>query len=105
MIESGCFICKECGEKGMSTFTNWEKKENNYIFGKKFEFLDFSKPNWSDTKWKWTSGKTQKWDNENSEICWEETGGSTEDEWNKWSPWQCEKCKYKTSNFKDFIAI
>ena len=102
MIKSGKFICR-CGNNGMNGFTDWQKKDNAWIFGKKFEFLDFSKDNWTSIKYKWTSGKTTKWDEENADKCWEITGGSTEDEWNKWQPWTCDKCQFKESNFREFI--
>ena len=60
MIESGKFICQKCGNNGIKNFTDWQKKDNNYIFGRKFEFLDFSKANLTNIKYKWTSGKTEK---------------------------------------------
>ncbi len=103
MIKSGKFICPKCGTNGMNVFTDWQKKDNKWVFGKKFEFLDFSKPNWEGIKWMWTSGKTEKWDDENVENCWEKTGGITEEEWNKWQSWKCEKCSYQGSNFTEFI--
>ena len=71
MIKSGKFICRKCKNNGMGTFTDWQRKEDKYIFGKKFEFLDFSKPNWSNVKYKWTSGKTQQWDGEDDKLVWE----------------------------------
>jgi hypothetical protein len=52
MIKSGKFICPKCGTNGMKVFTDWQKKDNKWVFGKKFEFLDFSKPNWEGIKWK-----------------------------------------------------
>ena len=62
----------------MKIFTDWQKKIIR-IFGKRFEFLDFSKANW------------------------EEIGGLTKEEWNKWQPWKCDKCNYQGSNFIEFI--
>ena len=105
MIKSGKFICRKCKNNGMGTFTDWQRKEDKYIFGKKFEFLDFSKPNWSNVKYKWTSGKTQQWDGEDDKIVWENTGGSNESEWNKWQPWKCKKCNFQESNFLEFIEF
>lgn len=39
---------------------------------------------------------------ESPEECWEETGGCTEKEWNKYIDLECWKCSYK-SQFVDFI--
>ena len=82
---------------------DWQKKDNKWVFGKKFEFLDFSKADWTSCRYKWTSGKTTKWDDENPEKCWEKAGGSTDDEWNKWQPWKCDKCHFQDRNFREFI--
>ena len=87
----------------MQQFTDWQEKDRKWIFGRKFEFLDFSKPNWTNIKYKWTSGKTTQWDDEKPENCWEKTGGSNEEEWNKYKPWKCDKCNFQTSNFMEFI--
>ena len=103
MLKSGTFICRKCRNNTIKNFTDWQEKDNKWIFGRKFEFLDFSKPNWQGLRYKWTSGKTTQWDDESPEKCWEKAGGSTVDEWNKYQPWKCDKCECQYSTFLEFV--
>ena len=103
MLKSGTFICNKCGNNTVKNFTDWQEKDKKWIFGRKFEFLDFSKPDWKNIRYKWTSGKTEKWDDEDPEKCWEKTGGSTEEEWNKYKPWKCDKCDCQYPTFLEFV--
>ena len=50
MIELGKFIYQKYRNNGMKNFTRLAKKDNNYIFGRKFEFLVFSKANLTNQK-------------------------------------------------------
>ena len=67
------------------------------------ENSNFSEPNWKSIRYKWTSGKTTQWDDESPEKCWEKTGGSTVDEWNKYQPWKCDKCECQYPTFLEFV--
>ena len=103
MLKSGTFICRKCGNNTIKNFTDWQEKDNKWIFGRKFEFLNFSEPNWKSIRYKWTSGKTTQWDDESPEKCWEKTGGSTVDELNKYQPWKCDKCECQYPTFLEFV--
>ena len=103
MLKSGTFICRKCGNNTIKNFTDWQEKDNKWIFGRKFEFLDFSKPNWQGLRYKWTSGKTTQWDDESPEKCRKKTGGPTADEWNKYQPWKCDKRERQHPTFLEFV--
>ena len=50
MIELGKFIIKNIEIMEWKISQDWQKKDNNYIFGRKFEFVDFSKANLTNQK-------------------------------------------------------
>ena len=107
MIENGVFECPRCKREGPNSFGNWEKKEDKWIlfyycgyYGGYNDELYFA-----DYYWKGNRLDCSNRPNNDSKACWERTGGSTEEKWNKDYnyEWKCYKCNFKSTNFKDFI--
>ena len=77
MIQAGVFLCPKCGKNRVNELEKWEcKKENG--------------------EEKWIFFKVH---------LYQETGGSTEEEWNNEEKnWVCEACNFSSTTFKKFIS-
>ena len=107
MIENGVFECPRCKGEGPNSFGNWEKKEDKWIL---FYYCGYyggfnDERYFADYYWKGNIDDFSNQPNNDSKACWERTGGSTEEKWNKDYnyEWKCYKCNFKSTNFKDFI--
>ena len=107
MIENGVFECPRCKRGSPNSFDNWEKKEDKWIL---FYYCGYyggfnDERYFADYFWKGNDLDYSSQSNNDSKACWERTGGSTEEKWNKDYnyEWKCYKCNFKSTNFKDFI--
>ena len=103
-IESGDFICPECGENGMSNYLKWQNKQNRWIFYKKDKGWEYKCNSYTDHDDN-TFFKLEH--TEDAEKCWEIYSGELARHYifPKWigQVWQCNHCDFKSPNFQDFI--
>ena len=107
MIEKGVFECPRCKSEGTNSFSNWEKKEDKWILYYYYGYWGGYNDEryFADYYWKGNKLDHSSQPNNDSKACWERTGGSTEEKWNQDYnyEWRCNKCNFKSTNFKDFI--
>ena len=110
-VESGILICPKCGNDNL-WYTKWQRREKDGV--KKWILWGVYKkpvilaPDFKTYYGSWKSAIETPWFlpefYQTPEKCWESTGGSTEEEWNKLIKiLGCWKCRYSSEKFVDFV--
>ena len=103
-IESGEFICPDCGKNGMANYLKWQNKQKRWIFYKK------------DEGWEYKGNAYRDHDDnefftlkhtENVNECWDKYEGERAEYYifpeHTGMFWKCDYCNYKSRNFQDFL--
>ena len=116
-MNAGIFVCPKCGKNRVNELEKWQCKKENGL--EKWIFFKVHLHQFSGVEYDGVGGGefwVRKWvgkskyevsdfiDERPDKDCWKETGGSTEEEWNKKEEeWKCEDCNFCSKTFKDFI--
>ena len=104
-IESGEFICPNCGKNGMSNYLKWQCKEKNrWIFYKKDKGWEYKANFYRDHE----DNEFFTWEHtENVDECWKKYEGERTRFYifpeSTGMLWRCDHCDFKSRNFQDFL--
>ena len=98
-VQSGKFKCPQCGNNKVYYYDEQQNKKDKWILhsvkrGSLYSYYAGGEKRYQSLRWFKTS-----------DDCWNNTGGSTLNEWNEeWNnEWKCNKCVFTTKSFLDFI--